>query len=90
MTSAYLERPLRTIEQAEADRWHRRRRCYRCGYSLTYLDSLCCVCKWIAAGRPPPKSVPRTYPTAPRLWADAAANGIDGSHRNDVFETDYD
>ena len=85
--SSYLNRPLRTVEQAEADRWHRRRRCYRCGYPLTYLDSLCCVCRWKVDGRPPPQN---SWPMSNRFPADANAHGIYGDHRLDEYETDYD
>ena len=85
MTSAYLERPLRTVEQARAD--INRRRCTRCGYPLTYLDPLCCVCRWKVDGRPPPQN---SWPMGNRFPADAMANGIDGSHRFDQYETDYE
>ncbi len=81
--SPYLNRPLRDLVSPGDTR----RRCTRCGWPLTYLDPLCCVCKWIAAGRPPPQN---SWPMVCRFPADAMANGIDGSHRFDQYETDYD
>lgn len=83
--SPYLNRPLRTIEQARAD--INRRRCTRCGCPLTFLDPLCCVCKWKAAGRPPPQN---SWPMACRFPADANAHGIYGGHRLDANEQDYE